>query len=145
MSEFPKHPSKGDYLESAHDLHCKSRPERGQKDFYFNVSGQVPCIFCSAIEEALQCLDVRDVPCNARCLFAAFFPGTEMQLQCSVAFSTSHSITPCRCTKRPACDSAPELAFLKLSSPRMFLLARQLDKIMRQASSGSPSKRPAAL
>lgn len=28
MSEFPKHPSKGDYLKSARDLHCKSRPER---------------------------------------------------------------------------------------------------------------------
>lgn len=27
-SEFPKHPSKGDYLKSARDLHCKSRPER---------------------------------------------------------------------------------------------------------------------
>lgn len=31
MSEFPKHPSKGDYLKSAHDLHCKSRPEREDK------------------------------------------------------------------------------------------------------------------
>lgn len=28
MSEFPKHPSKADYLKSAHDPHCKSRPER---------------------------------------------------------------------------------------------------------------------
>lgn len=27
-SEFPKHPSKADYLKSAHDPHCKSRPER---------------------------------------------------------------------------------------------------------------------
>lgn len=77
----------------------------------------------SATEEVLHHLDVRDGPCNAPCLSAAFLPATEPQPQ-----PYQHpQCQLCRGTRRTTRDSALYPVFFKIKQPP-YVLPVQADR-----------------
>lgn len=64
-SGFPKHPSKADYLKSAHDPHCKSRPGReDRKTFIAMFQGSFLESFVHLQRRCFNIWMSRDVPCS---------------------------------------------------------------------------------
>lgn len=144
-SAFPKHPGKGDYLKSAHDLHCKPRPEReGQCLSWCFQAGALH--LWSTTEEGLHHLVAPG--CQRGALqhalsLCCLSPSNWTAAAAPRCLPSIPSVTPRRGTGRTACDSTLWPVLLKLSSPHMFLLSGQTDTTL-QVSAGSLSRWPAA-